>query len=194
MEKIKYRKIPSLDFRYEISRSGELRNIKSKKVLKPRVNAGGYLQVNCSVNKTNPNYKPYGYVTKQIHKLVMEAWGPAMPSDETYESGLPIWVVDHRDKNKQNNHISNLRWLSWSENSKNTERSYGYLSHSPNHHKFCFEVAEKATGEKYFMNRFCEVSDLIISKCPQASKCAVQNGIYRGYSHGFYIKKIPLNA
>lgn len=61
--KIKYRKIPSLKFLYEISKDGKIRNVKSKKFLKQRVNSKGYVEVSVKAFNVRP-----------IHRLVAEAW------------------------------------------------------------------------------------------------------------------------
>lgn len=112
--KRKFRKIPSLDFRYEISRDGLVRNIKSKKIKKQFITKFGYLRTNYSVNKTNPHYrKGYGW-DRPLHQLVMECWGPKQPA--------PNYIIDHIDRNKQNNDISNLRWVTYSENMENVDK------------------------------------------------------------------------
>lgn len=95
--KIKYRKIPSEKFLYEISEEGELRNVKSKKVLKHDLSTG-YPRV--QLGKGNPK--------RGIHQLVMEVWGPKKPSEEH--------EIDHIDSNPLNCHISNLQWLTHKEN------------------------------------------------------------------------------
>lgn len=95
--KIKYRKIPSQKFLYEISEDGTIRNVKSKKVLKWDVSTG-YARIQLGHN--NPKVS--------IHSLVMECWGKPKPSSE-YE-------IDHIDSNPKNNHISNLQWITHKEN------------------------------------------------------------------------------
>ena len=95
--KVIYRKLPSQKFLYEISSVGEIRNVKSKKVLKWDTHSGyGRIQL--------------GRYTKKvfIHQLVMEAWGPPKPGDE-YE-------IDHIDSDPLNNNIQNLQWLTHKEN------------------------------------------------------------------------------
>lgn len=47
---------------------------------------------------------------KNIHRLVAETF---IPNPNGYKE------VDHIDHNKQNNHVSNLRWVTHSENMKN---------------------------------------------------------------------------
>ena len=95
--KIKYRKIPSLKFLYEVSEDGEVRNVKSKKVRKPFY-SHGYARM--EFGHRGPK--------KVIHRLVMETWGTPPPS--------PEHEIDHIDGNPSNNHISNLQWLTHKEN------------------------------------------------------------------------------
>ena len=100
--KIKYRKIPSLKFLYEISKDGKIRNVKSKKFLKQRVNAKGYVEVSVKAFNVRP-----------IHRLVAEAW-----VKNTRHKDIPIeeLVVNHKDFNKQNNSADNLEWVTQKEN------------------------------------------------------------------------------
>ncbi len=45
-----------------------------------------------------------------VHQMVMECWGPPMPDDEQ------DWVIDHIDEDKDNNALTNLRWLTRADN------------------------------------------------------------------------------
>ena len=112
--KKEFRKIPSLDFRYEVSRDGIVRNIKSMKIKKQQLTPLGYYRTNYRVNKTNPHYSPNQGWSRFLHQLVMECWGPKQPS--------PNHIIDHIDRNKLNNDISNLRWVTPSENSNNKDK------------------------------------------------------------------------
>ena len=86
----KYRKIPILKFLYEISNDGELRNVKSKKVLSVRDNYG--YDIVTIIDKTF-----------KIHRLVYSVWG-----HDTLDEAKDI---HHKDGNKKNNHISNLEQI-----------------------------------------------------------------------------------
>lgn len=119
-----YRKIESTKFLYEITRNGNLRNVKSKKHLKFQLDKDGYYFIHLNAGKLN--------TIRRQHQLVMEAWGTTKPEWAT--------SIDHIDQNKKNNDISNLRWA----NSfiQATNRSY---SNNPGKQtiKYAIEVLKK---------------------------------------------------
>lgn len=78
---------------YWISLDGEVWSEKCSIFLKQSIDSGGYLFVRFQKDK-----KQY---TKSIHRLLGEAF---IEKIEGYD------VVDHIDKNKINNSLSNLRW------------------------------------------------------------------------------------
>lgn len=87
---------------YEISDMGNIRNIKTKRILKPQTSRKGYFRVSLYKNKKL-------YIV-EIHRLVAI----------TYIENLDMSnQVDHIDRNRLNNNISNLRWLSKEDNLKN---------------------------------------------------------------------------
>lgn len=90
--KKKYRKLKSLSFLYEISEDGELRNVKSKKVLKPKVHKDGHLFYTIR----DKNYYQ--------HRLLVEAW---LDKPENWEN----LFIHHKDGNKQNNSLDNLEFI-----------------------------------------------------------------------------------
>lgn len=103
MDDREFRKIPSLKFLYEISEDGRIfRNVKSKKIIKQFLGRNGYWQVLGSINGKK--------FIKAAHSLVAECWLGEKP--EGYE-------VDHIDRNKHNNHYTNLRYVTRSEQMKN---------------------------------------------------------------------------
>lgn len=104
---LEMRKIPSLDFLYEISEDGRiLRNVKSKKqcniILDMHHSKVGYYAAFV-------NYKGKRKRV-MIHIAVAECWLGPKPE------GLE---VDHIDRNTHNNHYTNLRYVTHSEQMKN---------------------------------------------------------------------------
>lgn len=104
---LEFRKIPSLQFLYEVNENGTIfRNVKSKKQLKIKLDfhhsPSGYWA-------TFVNIK--GVCTRvMIHRVVAECWLGPCPD------GLQ---VDHIDRNSQNNDYRNLRYVTHSEQMKN---------------------------------------------------------------------------
>jgi len=91
---------------YEVSISGSVRNVKTKRILKPYIRGIGYYCVKLLKNNICKNLP--------IHRLVANAFLPNVENKE---------CVDHIDSNKLNNTISNLRWCSNQENSFNRQLS-----------------------------------------------------------------------
>ena len=88
---------------YEVSTNGEVRNIKTGKVLKPWMCRKGYLYVSLSngLGKTNCS----------VHSLVAEAFIPNPENKPT---------VDHINRVKSDNVIANLRWATLEEQRENS--------------------------------------------------------------------------
>lgn len=98
-----WRPIDDFDGKYLISNLGRVKNLKSK-IIKLQHSDRGY---------TIFSFNHQGKVTRYIHHLVMAAFGPHRPA--------PNYQIDHIDGNKNNNCISNLEWVTPSEN---TRRAY----------------------------------------------------------------------
>ena len=78
---------------YQVSNLGNVKNIKTNKILKPEETPKGYLRIRLSKNHICKNYK--------IHRLVGKAFIPN-------PDNLP--QINHKDENKHNNTINNLEW------------------------------------------------------------------------------------
>lgn len=87
---------------YEVSDSGEVRNAKTMKKIKPRLKKSGYLEY-CIYPK--PGVKAFCLA----HRLVATAF---IPNPKYYS------VVNHIDGNKTNNNIKNLEWCSYEQNAQ----------------------------------------------------------------------------
>lgn len=100
-----WKEIQGFEGLYAVSNRGIVMNIMSGKVLKNRIDSFGYAIVYLS--------KGDGTKPKQIriHRLVAQAFIP---------NTLNLPQVDHIDENKKNNDVSNLRWVTASQNNKHS--------------------------------------------------------------------------
>ena len=144
--------------KYYVSNYGNVKNINTGKILKPRKQHKGYLVVNLSINGKIKTYT--------IHRLVANLFIPN-------PQNLP--QVNHKDLNKENNYVENLEWCSAV---YNIEHSYisgnrhiiGGLEHY--NHKLTYkEVKELRQIYKPF------------SKIPNITKVAKQYGVSRQTIH-----------
>ena len=105
---VEYRKIPSTKFMYEVSADGRhVRNIKSKRELQQLKRGNNqYYGVHISGGAKHSDRWVY------VHLLVAECW--LGPKPQGFE-------VDHIDRNKYNNHHSNLRYVTHSVNTLNKD-------------------------------------------------------------------------
>ena len=87
---------------YAISSFGRVKNTKTGKILKGSDNGRGYLKCNLCEDGIRKTY--------HIHRLVANAF-INNPDDKL--------CVDHKDNDKTNNNISNLRFATYKENSQN---------------------------------------------------------------------------
>lgn len=93
---------------YEVSSEGQVRNIKTGKVLKGTVNEDGYIRVYLSADNDHKSF--------YVHQLVAEAFlGPCPPGQQ----------VRHWDGNPQNNRCDNLLYGTPEENCKDRDERHG---------------------------------------------------------------------
>jgi hypothetical protein len=93
--------------KYMISNWGNVKGINGKKSMKPQVVGDGHFQI---AVRQDCEYKRF-----YVHRLVGEHF-LEKPSAEKC-------LIDHIDRNKTNNHFSNLRWVTHQENSNNKYNS-----------------------------------------------------------------------
>lgn len=94
-----WKEIKGYEGLYAVSNKGRVMNIMSGKVLKPGINGNGYENVVLCKNGKHKNYK--------VHRLVAQAFIP---------NKLNLPEVNHIDECKTNNDVSNLEWVSKSDN------------------------------------------------------------------------------
>ena len=110
---------------YEISNCGNVRNSKNL-ILTPTDNGKGYMVVGLKNKGSRKNY--------YVHRLVACAFIPN-------EENLP--EVNHKDFNRQNNHISNLEWIT----------RKGNMQYSVENLKRPRRCNRSSTGESYICKR-----------------------------------------
>jgi hypothetical protein len=87
---------------YQVSWWGRVRNDKTARILKGRVNPNGYMSVKLSKKSSKAKIH-------YIHQLVAREW-VSNPEQKR--------CVDHVDGSRTNNHWENLRYATHSENSR----------------------------------------------------------------------------
>lgn len=100
---------------YEVSDAGEVRNSKTGKLKKSCLTNKGYYRIELRNDTTCKHYS--------VHRLVAQHF---------IENPENKPQVDHIDRNRTNNHVSNLRWATASENLYN--KSFFARKHDGTHH------------------------------------------------------------
>jgi hypothetical protein len=96
---MEFRDIPETKGKYSISIGGLVKNNKTNRIINTYENSKGYLRAELRVE--------VGIRTRIfVHRAVMYAWGTVSTD-----------IINHRDGNRKNNHISNLEYTTYSGNS-----------------------------------------------------------------------------
>jgi hypothetical protein len=103
---------PITDFpNYEVSSKGQVINKNTNKIMKQQTHCSGYLYISLSNNERKN-------VSCKVHRLVAKTF------IDNSENKL---TVDHIDKNKQNNCVSNLRWATMKEQNIYVNKNVTFL-------------------------------------------------------------------
>lgn len=143
-----------------------MRNKVTNKMLKQAVNKNGYHRVNL--------YNEFGMKSKFVHRLVAEAF---IPNPENKPQ------VNHSDEDKSNNMVSNLNWMTATENNNygtRTER----VSKIQGVPIKVIDIATGETNEYYGMN---ECARQLKVDAGNISKAV--NGILKQYK-GYIFKRL----
>lgn len=124
---------------YEISNTTLVRNIKTQKIIKPIIANDGYIHIRLTKDKKRKHFL--------LHRLVAFYY---IDNPNNYK------YVDHIDRDKQNNSISNLRWINMRDNllNKNIKKTsiYSGVSYDKSTNKWTAELMEKR--KRYKIGRF----------------------------------------
>ena len=120
--------IKNTNGKYLITDDGKIFSVRQNKYMKLRKNNNGYF-------RTNLFFADGKQRTVMVHRLVAEHFLPNPSGLET---------VNHKDLNKENNHVSNLEWLSRVDNTK----------HGAKNHKSWGNAREIVIDDKCYDNSF----------------------------------------
>ena len=155
MEEV-YKVIEGFD-NYEVSNLGNVRNVKTQKVLKGRKNTHGYHSVSLYKNDNASN--------KLIHRLVAGAFLDNADDKE---------CVDHIDNNRINNCISNLRYATKSENQynriMNVNNTSGFKGVSFHAKRKKWDASIKIDGITIHLGQFINKEDAILARITKANQ------------------------
>lgn len=141
---------------YLISDTGQVYSIKSKKYMKATKSCYGYLVVTL--------YKNGKGLMKFIHRLVAEVFIKNPDNKPT---------VDHINRNKTDNRVSNLRWADYSEQIRNQS------------HELSKHVNKVNNGKPITMKFDNEISMsfLSVNSIKTVNRSTINNHRYKGETH-----------
>ena len=135
---------------YMISNYGDIKSIKTNKILKPYITKRGYVY-NC----LSCNGKTYNL---QVHRLVASVF---------ISNALNLTEINHKDENKQNNCVNNLEWCSSLYNKKyGTKNIRAGMAHRKKVIQYTKEnmfVKEYASGLE--AEKITKIDNASISRC-----------------------------
>ena len=123
---------------YQVSNYGNirLRGFANRKIV---LDSKGYHRVQLSLGSSR-NYK-----SVSVHRLVAQAF---IPNPEN----LPF--VDHIDNNKSNNHVTNLRWCTGSQNAANASAYNALNLKGVWKHGKKYQSEIRCNGVRFFLGTF----------------------------------------
>ena len=152
--------------KYQVSNLGNVRNSKTLRELKPRLNNSGYYQVHLM------NNDGISKRAKLLHRLVCESF-KLNPNAKR--------CVDHINNNRLDNRIENLRFATYSENKfnskvyKNNKSSAKGVAYDTEREKYMVYIYKN--GKRFYLGRY-ESLEEAIEKRKQAS-----NQMFKEFTH-----------
>ena len=140
-----------IDSMYEVSNYGNIRSLKSNKILKTHQDSKkkGYHYITLNHNGKKRSY--------QVHRLVAMAF---LPNPNNYP------CINHIDENPQNNNVNNLEWCSYSYN-----LSYGGKIQRELHTKRDINTVNCPKQVIQYLN------DCVLNNFPSVSEASKATGI-----------------
>ncbi len=134
---------------YSVSTLGSVRSEKTNRNRKPVVTTWGYCQVGLCKQGLLKIHK--------VHRLVAIAFIP---------NPLNKKDVDHRDRNKVNNQVENLRWATSSENQSNNECKGYYFDEETG----LWRAMIKHNGKKIHIGRYATEAEARVAYLTKAKE------------------------
>lgn len=149
---------------YEISNLGRVCSFKGKypRILKPRKNSCGYLQVTLCISGK--------MIEKKIHRLVAEAFIPN-PKNKP--------EVNHIDEDKSNNIADNLEWVTCRENNNHGTRNKRAAESRMNYKSFSKSVVQYTTDGVFLAEYPSTMEAERVTGIDRSSICHVCRGKYK---------------
>lgn len=107
------------EYEITVSEDGIVRSLNTGKVFKQSRNEFGYINVSVPSGEKGKSVK------RKVHRLVAQTF---IPNPENKRE------VNHIDGNKENNHVSNLEWVTSKENKSHAWENNLYSAIGENHH------------------------------------------------------------
>lgn len=101
-----WKPLPTLETKFEVSDTGQIRHTNTGRVLKASPTGNGYLRIVYYVGGGRENKK---IAALSVHRAVATTFLP---------NPLSLPYVNHKNGNKQDNTVSNLEWCTPSENAQ----------------------------------------------------------------------------
>lgn len=153
-----WKDVPGHDDLYEASNTGRIKRKKTGRILSQRLEPMGYLRV----KMFNKNNVPSDY---RVHRIIALTF---ITKNQKKNN------VNHIDGNKINNNVSNLEWVTRSENTKHAYRTGLANKQGENHHNAILSekdvlnirrlygngVSQADLHRKYSLNR-TTISDIV---------------------------------
>lgn len=155
-----WKDIEGYEGRYQISDQGRVKSLTTGSILKTFLCGSGYPEIVLTKHRKRQ--------PKLIHRLVAEAF---IPNPESKRE------VNHKDGNKHNNDVSNLEWVTPSENQRHSRKVLGAKSFQRK--VVCVELQRTFDSIK-------AASDALGLKSPLIWKCCNGTQVTTGGYHWRY--------